>query len=928
MHTAVTCACLQLLLMFGTDAVRTIDNDHLVANYSADIILGGLLPIHFLGQNTDDCGAIALEDGVPILEAIFYSLDDINKNYLNGFTMGINIVDTCYSETVALRRSLDFVTSERSAADDVTSVYVCADGSTPSSGDNAPVVGVIGAASSSVSIQVASFLQLFKIPQVSYHSTSPDLSDPNRYGYFLRTVPSDTYQARAIISILRHFNWTYVSAVYDDSNYGTRGWEEIEAEANMHGICFAFKRKIRRHILSSHSHNNRSQEMDDIIDSLVKKVNSTVVIMYMYHDQAQELFMAADRRHVKFTWIGSDAWSARDTVAVGHEHVVEGAISVQPLGGVIERFDDYFRSLHPLTNTHNPWFDEFWEGYFNCSLGGLVGSFPRCTGLEEIPKGWTDSLIASYARDAIYSYGVALSNLHQEKCGANYTGICPEFHPTNISGPELLEQLENVSFIGTNGMDFSFLNGGDGPPLYAIQMYTCKDGRCHWHVVGNYSHSSAGDIINLFDGPVDSYATSSCSPLCASGEAKLTLENDECCWICVKCTYYQYLVTESMCENCPYGSLPNDQFTGCDVIPEEFVSYEAGWTIAILLYSVFGVVAVLTIAVLFFRYRQTPVIKAASIEMSFVLLVGIASSFLASFAFVAAPSAISCGFTRFSLGFGYTLCYGSIFIKINRIARIFQIDADSPSKPRCISPGAQIILTSIIVGIEIIVLVVWIVVDIPSVTNSYPSRYDNIRMCTDAEDASYLIALAYPLLLVILCTVYAVKSRKTPDGFNETRFITFCSYSTSILWLSFIPVYFASRDHVIRAVTLCVSMSFNATVIILCLFVPKIYIILARPHKNTKEAVMSRSSFLGTSPEESMKGKDMKSENPVSTISSPEFDKQRFLSEMDETELQGRSFDSGCYDNNAMNIELDFEVYPRYRSVSTQSDSVQMGTKF
>jgi hypothetical protein len=42
-------------------------------------------------------------------------------------------------------------------------------------------------------------------------STNADLSDKNRFEYFARTVPSDNYQARAMIDIAVRFNWTYVS---------------------------------------------------------------------------------------------------------------------------------------------------------------------------------------------------------------------------------------------------------------------------------------------------------------------------------------------------------------------------------------------------------------------------------------------------------------------------------------------------------------------------------------------------------------------------------------------------------------------------------------------------------------------------------------------------------------------------------------------
>lgn len=74
-----------------------------------------------------------------------------------------------------------------------------------------------------VSSQIANMLRLFKLPQVSYASTSAALSDKSRYEYFARTVPPDDLQAKAIADIVRHYNWTYVSTVASEGDYGERG---------------------------------------------------------------------------------------------------------------------------------------------------------------------------------------------------------------------------------------------------------------------------------------------------------------------------------------------------------------------------------------------------------------------------------------------------------------------------------------------------------------------------------------------------------------------------------------------------------------------------------------------------------------------------------------------------------------------------------
>jgi len=63
---------------------------------------------------------------------------------------------------------------------------------------------------------VQNLLSLFNIPQIGYSATSKDLSDKSLYRYFMRVVPSDKLQARALVDIVLHFNWTFISTVYTE----------------------------------------------------------------------------------------------------------------------------------------------------------------------------------------------------------------------------------------------------------------------------------------------------------------------------------------------------------------------------------------------------------------------------------------------------------------------------------------------------------------------------------------------------------------------------------------------------------------------------------------------------------------------------------------------------------------------------------------
>lgn len=68
-------------------------------------------------------------------------------------------------------------------------------------------------------------LFVLKIPQISYASTAPELSDDRRYDFFSRVVPPDSFQAQAMVDIIRALGWTYVSTVASEGSYGEKGVE-------------------------------------------------------------------------------------------------------------------------------------------------------------------------------------------------------------------------------------------------------------------------------------------------------------------------------------------------------------------------------------------------------------------------------------------------------------------------------------------------------------------------------------------------------------------------------------------------------------------------------------------------------------------------------------------------------------------------------
>lgn len=79
-----------------------------------------------------------------------------------------------------------------------------------------------------------------QIPQISYASTAPELSDVARYDFFSRVVPPDSYQAQAMLDVVMAMGWNYVSTLASEGSYGESGVEAFVQLSRETGSGCAF----------------------------------------------------------------------------------------------------------------------------------------------------------------------------------------------------------------------------------------------------------------------------------------------------------------------------------------------------------------------------------------------------------------------------------------------------------------------------------------------------------------------------------------------------------------------------------------------------------------------------------------------------------------------------------------------------------------
>lgn len=822
------------------------------------IFLGGLFPIHKNDRN-ERCGDI-LDLGMQRQEAMVYAVQRINRDptILPRLTLAFDIRDTCARSNKARDESLDYVRP----GDDTLAPYRVryhyenledSDLSADGESDLEDLVvhgvsGVVGAASSGVSIAVANLLRLFDIPQVSYASTAKILSDKTRFDYFFRTVPPDSLQAQAMADIVAHFNWTYVVAIHTDDAYGTEGiraffdeLERLHVEDNTTNICIAKNIKVSS-IASDEEFDQAVEEMDG---KWVR--NASVVVLFGQLATATGILDAVSRRvranpvfaERSLTWIGSDAWG--DQLPEEYHDLTQGMLSVIPQSARSREFDNYFQSLNPVDYRANPWFAEYWESFFNCSFRGS-STHSRCdpsTQRISYESGYRQNSKVTFTIDAVYSLAHAIDQLRRDYCTNG--SICSDIvdERTGISairGDLLLQKLHNISFGGVSADTITFNAQGDQQGGYFIKnLQKSNDGHV-FRIVGIWNGIQKQLHIQervLWNQPAN-VPMSVCSLPCSGGEYPEHVPGQSlCCWTCQPCRGVREVSLGGECTECSQGFLPNGNKTACEELRLTYLTWSSPWSIMILLFTCTGLMVTSFVAAIFIVFNRTQIIKASSRELSAILLMGLILCYFIPLFFIVQPSTVICIFRRFGVGFCFSVCYSALLVKANRIHRIFNRDLSTTQMPPLVSPQSQIFFTALLVFVQVIITIVWLVVERPGTTLVYETFSTELK-CSHSPHIGLSVCLGYNLLLILLCTYYAFRTRKIPQNFNEAKFINLTVYTLCIIWVAFIPTYFATAKlgTVYRTGSQMVTIILSATTTLCCLFLPKIYFLFSSMRKH------------------------------------------------------------------------------------------------
>ncbi|XP_073501408.1 extracellular calcium-sensing receptor-like [Phyllobates terribilis] len=782
---------------------------------------------------------------------MLFAVEEIKASpvLLPNVTLGYEVYDTCYSDLAATDSVMYYLSGNRSKVPN----YCCR---------SAPpkLSAVVGDSPSSGSVAIARILGLTYFPQISYASALPSLADKTQFPSFVRTVGTVDSQPVAVVQMIKHFNWSWVGILSSNNDYGDQGSQKLKVEMAKNGICVAFAKTL--------STAPSKESLDNIITS-IQKTKTNVIVLYAYATELIAFFQAIIAGKITGkvwiavgSWLPSAVFTQKDLWAV-----LNGTLGLAKYSSNIPGFRDFLYSVEPAKYPNDIFIREFWEQVFPCkwkeNYVGNISSATNvtwCTGKENLTKvdnsvyDTTNFRLSVSVYNAVYAVAHAIHNMLscQGGTGPFSNGTCAnvkDFQPW-----QLFHYIKRVLFLNSAGERVAFDEKGELKGLYDV---------LNWQM----SQDLKGELVNvgIFDdwGPngkklilnekgiiwgekYKEVPPSVCCDSCPPGFWKAPREGQPfCCYDCLPCSDGEISnqTDTTDCMRCPEDQWSNEDRVKCIPKVVEFLSY--GEPLGIALSTITSAFSLVTISVLciFIRFRDTPLVKANNRSLSYLLLVALLLCFLCSFLFIGRPSIITCFIRQAVFGTIFSLCVSCIFAKT--ITVVIAFNATKPNSSLRKWVGSSIPNSMVLTGssIQSVICVSWVIMYPSSPELNMKATKGVITVeCRDGSITFFYIMLGFLGCLALLTLVIAFLARNLPDGFNETKFITFSMLVFTSVWISFIPAYISTKGKYMVAVEIFAILS-SSLGLICCIFAPKCHIIILKPHMNTKEYLISKSQI-------------------------------------------------------------------------------------
>jgi len=862
---------------------KTYEANHFDSNKITLVQPGDyILQVIFRFSQSSNCASVR-RTGVADSLTIKYAIDKINKdpNILPNITLGYQMDSSCASLPITMARGIETISLFRPDSVCRKDFQECSKVSGVTDAKENLISAVLATRMSFTTIPLASLLGLYNVPQISPSASSRLLS--KGFKSFFRTIPSDSNQAKVMVDILAHFNWTYVFAVGSDDDYGKLSIADIKSGAQSRNICIPHEEYISR---SEKSTQKRLQRIRDIVLKINRTSKAEVVILFLYSSDGELILQEADRLNVRRIWLTSEAWNPYALDLNASKAQKESIITVSLKDADLTNLREYIKKQVRKDYKCDVWLHRYIEQEFKCkvesskndSFRGRRCSDKNCTSCNvPVSDVWgkiMNPLSRSQDRvvDAVYT---AAHGLHQAMCqGRNRCLPAKELDPKNLT-----ETIRNISFVNEQNISVSFDEYGDPQnPYYTVESLQFLDGEYKYVTVGHWDgmekNASSRLTMNIdkMKWPYNwtEQPKSVCHEPCPKGTHYFARTG--CCWNCKRCNHNMYS-NKSMskeCHRCPEGEHTADNIN-CVKTKQLFMNIENPAGISVVFVSVAGILLTLFSAALLFQLRDSRVVQESMPALLSTAIVIILAMFIYGPILVIKPTQYYCHANNIYF-FGLFTAFASLLLVKTHSMTMFLMKKVVP-KVHLSLFGAQILCIFAFFTLELIVLVAWFFFHPVKVEEFvFPGEFDKWLMCNaDLTSSRIVIAIPLPAILLLVATIHAFQERMLEISLQESKqksnkFLNFTCIAVCLVTLAFLPTYKYVLSFY-RAIVLVFAFDLFAFIYLGCLVFPRVYTAVIHAHDSNQSVAdissqvddaghsisvqgIKRSSSLSSSPSE------------------------------------------------------------------------------
>ncbi|XP_077187005.1 vomeronasal type-2 receptor 26-like [Paroedura picta] len=770
-----------------------------------------------------------------------FATDQINRDsgVLPNTTLGYNV----YENFFRARMTYDAAVDALSGGQKNVPNYSCG-------GQDKPLA-VLEGAESETSKQISTMLSIYKMPQISYSLANHVLKDESPLPFFYRMAPNQDVYFMGITKMVLHFRWTWIGLLAPDNAQGERFLRTMTPVVVRSGICIAFTVRIPEF----------NKETKGMIFETYPLFMQRKCNVFVYHGDSHSTIalgmlikhIEQDKSIVGKVWIIAVLrdLSFRWFFKLFDIQNIHGSFSFLIHTNKKTKYDNFVSFLSTLI--------DIGEQAFHCthSNHGLsVKGWIRCREKEELETPPHDELEGILSQDshsiynsiqlvarALNAASLSRSSWKQRGDWLRLQKLQPwQLHSFLRNSRSYNSSTERVYFDenGDRAVDFDIVNWMALPNYSIVGV---EVGRVERRAASEVKFTIDQDAVVWPRWFNETLPRSRCSKMCPPGYTKVIREGEPlCCYDCAPCGDGTISTQEDAnhCNKCPEDQYPNAIQDHCVPKMIIFLAYEEPLGILLNVLTLLFILTTSFVLGIFIKYLDTPLVKANNRDLSYILLISLLLSFLSSFLFIGQPHKVTCLVRQTAFSIIFSVAVSSVLAKTVTVVVAFMASKPGSRMRKWLGKS---LANSIVIScstIQVGICTLWLGIAPPFPDSDMHSQPGEIVLqCNEGSVTMFYAALGYMGFLATICFTVAFLARKLPGAFNEAKLITFSMLVFCSVWVSFVPTYLSTKGKYMVAVQIF-SILASSLGLLGCIFFPKCYIILLRPHLNTKEQLIMK----------------------------------------------------------------------------------------